>query len=154
MFIKTIRGYSLAETLISLALLSLLVIVYSNISTFQHSETTRDNLIKKLFVEAHSIALIAEDKNIESVVSSLYSYTNPIQLSFLANSNHTRTMSMSEFATTFSIILPNDLLNNKHDIVCILSPILFGEIQFTQMTLYVLTNFEKRTLYGFASFIF
>jgi hypothetical protein len=154
LFKKTLEGYSLAETLISLALLSLIVIIYFNISALHYSQTCRDNLVKELFMEAHSMAAITEDKKIEDIPIHLFSPSNPTPFLFLVNTNHTVSMNMTEFATQFGLTIPSEITITNHNILCLLSPIIFGEIQFSQLTLYVFTTYNKKVLYGYATFIF
>ena len=151
---KTFEGYSLVETLLSLALLSLIVIVYSNISAFQHTQNNKNALTNRLFMEAHSVASVAEDKSIEDIPMSLFSTSNPSQLPFLGSTNHTISMTMQEYSSQFGVVLPIEILSSNHSITCILSPIQFGEVQYSQMLIYLTASFDKQLIYGYASFVF
>jgi hypothetical protein len=151
---KTFKGYSLVETLISLFLLSLLVIVYSNLSAQHHMQTTRDILINKLFNDAHTIAGIIEDKSIEQIPVNLFSSNNPVSITILESSNRTAEMSLPIFANLFAIQIPNDILISNSTVICSISTVLFGEIEFNQFYVYLMKHNNKKIVYGYASFIF
>jgi hypothetical protein len=154
LFSKTVEGYSLTETLISLFLLSLLVIVYSNLSALHHTQTAREQLIHHLYTDAHSIAVIIEDKNILQIPLDLFTSTSPVPLAFLAVNNHTIEMTLPLFASLFGVTLPQELLNDDHTIVCTFVLQQFCGLAFTQMHVYLLARFNKKIVYGFSSFVF
>lgn len=150
---KIVEGYSLAETLISLFLLSILVIVYSNLSSLHHTQTTREAIIHRLYTDAHSIAVLMEDKNILELPLDLFASTNPTPFAFLSNTNHTIEMTLPNFTSLFGVTLSQELLNADHTIICTLSPQSYCGLPFNQIHVYILTRFNHKIIYGFSSFV-
>jgi hypothetical protein len=153
LFYKTFEGYSLAETLISIFLLSFLIITYSNLSALHHTQANRDILVNRLFADAHSVAVIIEDKSIGQIPLDLFTTVNPVPATFFARYNHTIEMNLPIFASLFDIQIPTEIQKNNYTVICSFSTHLLEGIEIKQIYVYLLTRYNKGLVYGFASFV-
>ena len=148
---KTWKGFSLAETLISMALISLLILVYCNLTSLQKSTHNQDQLTSLLFSEAHSLAMILEDKAMNEIPWHLFSSSHSISLAFLNTSNHTNEYCITEFCSLFGLQIPEGLSNIRYFCFCIAKDVQFGSLTSKQILIYVLTNYNKKIIYGYAT---
>lgn len=150
---KTCRGYSLAETLISLFLISLLIVAYTNLVSLVNTHYTKNYLISNLFNDASSLVSIMEDKSFELMPLELFDISNPLPFAFLATKLHTAEMTLTHFATHFDIVIPEQLATSNYSLVCSYSSFFLDDIEFHQIHLYLLQRYHQTILYGYASLV-
>jgi hypothetical protein len=153
LFQKTFEGYSLAETLISIFLLSFLIIAYSNLFALHYTQTNRDILVNRLFTDAHSVAVIIEDKSIGQIPLDLFTTANPVPATLFARFNHTTEMNLPMFASLFDIQIPTEIQENNYTVICSFSARILEGIEIKQIYVYILTRYNKELVYGYASFV-
>lgn len=150
---KTCRGYSLVETIISLFLITLLVVAYSIAKASVYAKSTISQITCNLFNDAHTLALLMEDKNFEMIPLILFDDNNLLPFDFQIPSNHTIEMTITDFSTQFDLIVPASIASSRHSIICAYSTLFLDSLEFHQFHLYLIKRHHQTIIYGYASLV-
>jgi len=110
-------------------------------------------LVNRLFTDAHSVAVIIEDKSIGQIPLDLFTTTNPVPAAFFAKLNHTSEMNLPMFTSLFDIQIPTEIQENNYTVICSFSTRFLEGIEIKQIYVYLLSRYNKELVYGYASFV-